>query len=147
MQILGLNVASLLGHVLFVIFEHLWSQGNDVLTLVVLDQMQGLKRRDNVLCFDRSHFRQVTNRQRSALGLENLNKLSSPIRAKRQISQIRQRLFRSTNLFFFFFFFFFVRTFSSFFFLFYLPFPLPCSTRTQIESTSFRSPFVDKEEE
>jgi hypothetical protein len=87
-KIFGFDVAGLLGHVLFVVLQHFGSERDDMLTLVVLDEMQSLQRRDNVLSFDRSHFGQIANRKRTTLVLENLHQLRSPVRPKRQVPQI-----------------------------------------------------------
>ena len=88
MQILCINVSRLLGHALHVLFQNFGGERDNVLSLVVLDEIERLQRSDDVVRLYRRHLAEITNGQRPTLLTKDLEELVGPIGAKGEIAEV-----------------------------------------------------------
>ncbi len=88
MQCFRIYLARLLRSAFEVLFNDFRRDRNNMLSLPVLDQAQGLQGADNVFSFDGGHGTDVLDRQIAAMFLQNLEQHFSPVRSEAQQTQI-----------------------------------------------------------
>jgi len=79
MDILWLNLESILGTVFEMFFNDLGSNRDDVLSLPILDQIERLQGADNILCFDGSHITDIFDGKIATMLAKDFKKNLGPI--------------------------------------------------------------------
>ena len=86
-------VVALLLIVLEMVFDHLGRDTDDMLSLPVLDQIERLQRRDDIVRLDGRHVADVLDGKIALVLSQNLQEHASPVTSETQQTKIRERLF------------------------------------------------------
>jgi len=82
-------------------FDDFGGDADDMLSLPIFNEIEGLEGGDDIFCFDGCHLADIFDGQISSVLTKDFKENLSPIASIRQQTEIRERLFRGSHLSFF----------------------------------------------